>query len=128
MYTYIVGYGTCEESEFSYLTHEEQFTKEEFEEMIHTCALKVIKQRKEADDYLHSYQGIHDRLVQYLKVDFGFGDVEVEQSWSVFGWASLFKHGDWDMYRHEPDNLTALVDKILAAGYGVKDDSYLSRK
>ena len=128
MYTYVIGYCTYEESALDHLTHEERFTKEKIEEMVHTCALKAIKEAKEANNYLNSYQDIHDRVLDHLKEDFDFNDIEVEQSWTVFGWASMFKHSDWDTYRDEPDDLTTLVDKVLAAGYNVKDDSLLSRR
>ena len=126
MFVYVVGYGTCEESQYDYLVHEKGFFKEEFEAMIHECALKAIKEMKKAGDYLHSYQGIHDQVVEYLKEDFGFTDLKTIQEWTVFGWASMFKHGDWSSYRDEPDRLTALVDKVLEAGYSEEDDSYLS--
>jgi len=90
--------------------------------------LKAVKEMKKAGDYLHSYGGIHDQVVEYLKEDFGFMDLETTQEWTVFGWASMFKHGDWSSYRDEPDKLTVLVDKVLEAGYSEKDDSYLSWK
>lgn len=126
MFVYVVGYGTCEESEFEYLYHEEKFTKEEFEGMIHACALNAIRDMKEQDEYIHSYQSIHDETIAYLKNDYEFKSVEPELEWIVFGWASIFKHGDWNTYRTEPDNLTALIDRVIAAGYTVKDDSFLS--
>jgi len=128
MFIYVIGYWTCEESEYTYLVSDDKYTKEEIEEMVHDCALKTIKEMKEKDSYLHSYQDIHGGIIQHLKDDYDFWDIEAEQEWTVFGWGSIFRHGDWNTYRDEPDKLTTLIDKILEAGYGEDDDSFLQHE
>jgi len=46
-YLYELGYGTYEESEYSQIQHEKEFTQEEFENMVLKC---VVKAAKEAHD------------------------------------------------------------------------------
>lgn len=130
LYTYVIGYGTYEESRYDYLTHTKQFSKDQFREMVHACALKAIEIGKEENEYgeaeyIHSYGNIHSPVVDLLKSDYGFRDVEVEQRWTAFGWASVFVPHDWKGYRREPDDLTYLVEAVRAAGYSEKDDWFL---
>ena len=133
MYVYRIGYGTCEESDYDYLIHKEKFSKEQLTSLIHDCVLDVLMEAKEkkknsdmGSPYLHSYQDIHGEVVEKLIKKHGFEELRIEQSWDVFGWASIFIHGDWSGYREEPDDLTALVKAIRKAGYTRRDDGFLS--
>ena len=130
MYVYSIGYHTCEESDYEYLNHKEKFSKEQLTAVTHDCVLEVlmvVKEKKKIDEneYLHSYQDIHHEVIEKLIKKYKFEKLKVEETWEVFGWASLFKPGDWDSYREEPDDLTALVETIRKAGYTEDDDDYL---
>jgi len=128
MFTYRIGYWTCEESEYDYLTHETQFTEEELDKMVHDSVVKAIGiEKKQEHPYVHSYENIHTRTINLLCSDYGFEPTKIEGNWTVFGWASMFLPNDWDMYRNEPDKLTSLTKRLLKEGFSVKDDDHLSR-
>lgn len=46
-YLYELGYGTYEESEYSQIQHEKEFTQEEFENMVFQCVVKAAKEAHE---------------------------------------------------------------------------------
>ncbi len=50
MYLYKIGYGTCEESEFVELYHNEKFTDEQLEKLVHECYFDVVHTLASATD------------------------------------------------------------------------------
>jgi hypothetical protein len=126
MKVYVVGYGSCEESEYEYLLHDDTIDKDELEAFVHECVLDAIDYKIEADEYIHTYQDIHDYVIDALVNEYRFKRLEVEAEWACFGWASLFTKDDWQSYRGETDN--KLVDRVNEAGYTVENDSFLNRK
>lgn len=123
MKIYLVGYETCEGFNYTYLTHEQSYTKDEFANMIHHCVKLVINTKKTEGPYcVHSYEHVHGGVVELLCLTYGFKRIEADVSWTVFGWASLFKLHDWSSYREEPDELTALTKYLHKHGFTEKDD------
>lgn len=124
---YTVGYSSYEESEYAYLTHERKFSEQEFKEIIFKTAIEAVHEmKKDKYSYLHSYQDIHDKVVKLLCEREGFKPIEITTAWSCFGWPSMFSKDDWAGQRSEA--IDELTDKMIEAGFSVKDDDYLSRE
>jgi len=116
MFIYDVGYGTYEESENIQVMHEKRFTEKQFNKIIEDCLLAVlIKIGKPKSKFNHerepSFQelltkmsfkknrktGEGERYHYFMKEleKQGFREVQFEQKWSVFGWASAINPKDW---------------------------------
>jgi alpha-amylase/alpha-mannosidase (GH57 family) len=127
MFTYNIGYGSYEESEYTYLMHEKKYTFEEFRDMIEQCAVEVITQglAKQEPEYIHNYQDIHTDVVKLLITKYGFKQLITTVEWTVFGWASMFTTTkDWKDARDA--NLDHLTNTIRKAGFTEKSDGFLS--
>ena len=75
---YMFGYGTYEESEYTYLTHEKTFTEQEFKEMIFDSTYDaIIEDKKKEYSYLHGYDDIHSNVVKIMKNKYGFKELEL---------------------------------------------------
>ena len=125
-YFYCIGYSSCEESDYVYLTSDQRFSDKEFREMIEDAAIKAIKELKTKEDsYIHSYEDIHLHVVDILRKEYGFNELKVDACWSCFGWGSLFAN-DWKDYTKDDYNLRSLRRKVRKAEFGKKDDTYYS--
>lgn len=136
MYNYKIGYHSCEESSYVELAHELQYSRDQLLDMVGDATVHVIKKMKQqpADEiYLHSFQDIFSgiwcgggySLSDAMIELFGFKEIAYESSVSLFGWASIFKKGDWESY-NKCEDLDKVVDKVLAAGFSEeKDDTYV---
>ena len=123
IFYYKIGYSSYEESGYVELIHAHSFTRQQITEMIAEAILDILKNRTE-DDYYHSYQCFHSKVAKWLTENKGFKRIKYDQTWDVFGWGSVFVADDWAQDRDsELNRLTAIINK---AGYGLKDDSFLS--
>ena len=91
---YEVGYWSYEESPSYTLTHEKEYTQEQFDELVADCMAKVFK-AKTADDYGDSIQYLIDKTIKMLEDDFGFKQPIVKTRFSPFGWADINNANDW---------------------------------
>jgi hypothetical protein len=121
MYNYKIGYTTMEENEFIELTHENQYSKEEIEEMVFKASIKTIKGNiKNNSNHIHSFSSLLSPVVQYFVAELGFKAVEFESEFKVFGWPSIYDNNDWQGQRGEV--LERLTSEINAAGLDWKND------
>jgi len=121
---YILGYGTYEESDYTYLLHDDVFTYDEFENMIFESTYKfIMEEKKYIHYYIHSFSDVHSGVVEIMINDYGFKKLEPEVSWACFGWSSIFTTKDWEddiLYTNR-----RLVEYLRNKGLSEKDDTYL---
>jgi len=123
---YVIGYYSHEESKYDYLTNEKQFSEKQLKAVIENATVDVVRRMvNQKDSYIHGYDDIHDEVVKVLCKTYGFKEVEVTSTWSVFGWPSIFIKTDWKGQRDK--NLDDLTDKIRNAGFSGKHDSLLEK-
>lgn len=67
--------------------------------MYEICIESLTQMRGESLTYQH----LHDRVVELMIKDFGFGSVHKTVSISFFGWSDLADENDWDQSEHEPN-------------------------
>lgn len=115
MYSYEIGYGSYEDSNYIQLTHEKQFTEEEFDEMVYACVESVMEEvkiqcaipRKKLlnktesehpyigwycgyDESFHlNFEAIHELVAEYMCSKFDFKPLKFQQRFNVFGWCNL---------------------------------------
>lgn len=99
MFLYKFGYGSYEESRFSEILHEKEFSNTEFETIVEDAIIRVLNKIAlgEIDPRIYSepsYEDIHDDVLQEL-LNIGFKKVEYKSQWSCFGWPSLIDEYDW---------------------------------
>jgi hypothetical protein len=113
MYTYKIGYGSYEESEFVELQHENEYSNDQLHEIVVIAIKAVLTDLIHLDEYFGengpNYQDIHDQVIEKLLLEHDFRQVDYRASWSVFGWPSLTDPKDWEGQR---DNV---IDKIFGA-------------
>ena len=91
---YEVGYWSYEEAPSYTLTHEREYTQEQFDELVAHCMAKVFKAKTE-DDYGNSIQYLIDKTIKMLEDEFGFKQPIVKARFSPFGLADIDKEDDW---------------------------------
>ena len=89
MYSYRIAYWTYEESEEIILQHEKNFSKEEFNNLIYKITNSIITSEKY--NYLPRiyFELIFHELINILKNDYNFSEINLEQNWEIFGWGDL---------------------------------------
>jgi len=122
MFTYKIGYGSYEESEFVELQHENEYNDELLHEIVVQAIKTVLSDLAQTDEYYGeagpNYQDIHDQVIGELILNHGFQKVEYRTTWSVFGWPSLTDPKDWQDQRDETLNKIfnalpiSLIDKL----------------
>ena len=116
MYTYQIGYNTCEESNYLEVQHEKNFTEDELIEIVAECMKRVMVENKVARRYAKSclsddlfgeigfafqLQELFDEISNYLK-DQGFESVKYDGVVDFFGWSSPLGNGNaWKTYKNE---------------------------
>jgi len=90
---YEVGYWSYEEAPSYTLTHEKEYTQEQFDELVADCMAKVFKAKGE--EYGESIQYLLDKTIKMLEDDFGFKQPIVKARFSPFGWADINNANDW---------------------------------
>lgn len=139
MYRYKIGFTSYEESNFVELENVNKFTYEELRDIVARATVEVVKQLKslplEKQNYVytHNFEDIfrshYCRDIEEISLSsiliskFGFKRIEYEQTFSVFGWPSIFHKGDWRGQRDE--DLEYITNSVNAAGFTKKDDSHL---
>ena len=127
-HVYRIGYWSCEESPSAELTHFRKLSEEELTEFIEDATIKAIQREKaKKHNYISSFQDVFDDVIEILVAEYGFKTLEVVASWHCFGWASMFREGEWKSWRGElPDELSPIIKKVHLAGFTAKDDSFLA--
>jgi hypothetical protein len=140
MPVYQIGYGTCEESEYWELEHDDIFSKEELQQIVEDCLFEVMELEAGRFGESGHHKGLFvsddgpsfqhlmgERSFMCLLAERGFRKVDYETSCSVFGWASAVKPGDWSSHAGDPtrdmqDNLKARIDRagIYVEGFQTK--------
>jgi hypothetical protein len=112
-FIYDIGFGTCEESEYTQLIHSTEFSKKELEVLVHKALKKAYDTREIPKDRAYDftqYQFFHDRVIEILCDEYGFRKVEFTAKWSCFGWAEIDYKESWRSYRGEHDTLDRFYD------------------
>ena len=139
MPVYQIGYGTCEESEFWEFEHDDVLTKDDLRQIVEDCLLEVMDMEagKFGEGGFHKglYVGDDGPTFQSLMgepafmcllKDRGFRQIQYEESFSLFGWASAIKPGDWDSHTGDVtgDMQVSLKARTETAGIYVEKHSY----
>lgn len=133
MYTYKIGYTSCEESYYLELTHEQKFAEEELADMIADAMLprylehlKYQEQRtKEHDpttrDWVHHAQLgslMFGRGFEEALGKMGFKRIEYDRVLTIWGWTSVSKTphsiGGGDVEETEKRIINRLMEKAGA--------------
>lgn len=112
-FSYKVGYGSYEESQFAELIHEAQYSAEELHAIVVKAIIRVLEGviSKKYDPFLMddgiSYEEVHEFLIEELKAD-GFKEVQYQAEWSCFGWPSITDADSWKGQRGD------MLDRIFS--------------
>lgn len=119
-YIYSVGYGSYEESEFTYLYSDECLDKYQLSHIVECAVNDVLKDiiggNINYDDIMivkengPSYQDIHDAVIKKLIEKYNFEELKTQADWNCFGWPSITNYADWGEQRD--DTLNKLCDSI----------------
>jgi hypothetical protein len=111
MSTYKVGYGSYEESHYTELTHNNEYSEEELHNIVMEAIKNVLNNivnNKYPEIYFDSegpsYQDIDEYVIEELITNFGFSKVTYKATWSIFGWPSLTNLESWSNQRGETLN------------------------
>jgi len=119
MYIYEIGYWSMEECPVHTLCCEKQYSKEQFDELVSDCIIRVFKQRSEdalkkyriEEIYLEdSVDYLYSDAIDILTKEFGFKSFEIHAKFIPFGWASIRDKSSWKNERDEQLNL--ITDKL----------------
>lgn len=110
MFLYKFGYGSYEDSMYSEIASEKEFSEDEFKEVVIKAIIRVMEgvATGKYRVYLHgegpSYAAIHEYVLrELLEVD-GFQMVEYKSTWGCFGWPSLIEPTSWESQRGQDLN------------------------
>jgi hypothetical protein len=129
MYIYELGYGSYEDSEYTQLSHEEEFTQEEFEEKIQASIKDalirwidkeedgVIYRMHEANPHI-GFDRLHTYVSEILCEKFGFAKLEFQAKFSLFGWDDLLKGDGFNRAEEEPGH-KAIIKLVQDAYHGL---------
>ncbi|CAG7579964.1 MAG: hypothetical protein SLAVMIC_00181 [uncultured marine phage] len=122
MYFYEIGYHSMEECPTISLCHEEQFTKDEFQEMSASCYANAWKKSKwreynsnQNDDFDKMNISCDDLLSEASNLmvsDYNFQLVTYNQRFSPFGWASVEDKDDWSNETSRDNELILIREKV----------------
>lgn len=117
MYCYEVGYDSYEEAPITVLTHEKEYTQDQFDELVADCAIKVYelnsnKPKEEKYEFEQNFDHLLDGIIKILKDDFGFKDLVVQATFRPFGWASILDEEDWGEATKHDKQLNLIRKKI----------------
>jgi hypothetical protein len=132
MFLYNIGYHSCEESDYIQLWHKKKFTQDDLTNMICEAVLETVKAERVKDRkaYIHNFADVFSFVISggvavYLVEHFGFKEAKFQESWTCFGWDSIFEKKDWDTYKDKDDPMYKIVKYMNKHGYTWKDDSFL---
>ncbi len=113
IFYYQIGYYTEEESDFTVLTHTEQFSEQDISVMMQEAIvalypeLDVIREQK-VSLFPISFKDIYygdlwrnptKNLIDWLLDNKGFQRLNYTSKWRTFGWADVLDEKDWYDYR-----------------------------
>lgn len=119
-YIYMIGYGSYEESDYTYLTHHKRYSEQKLRKIIHQAVLDILRILPKSY-HLNNYQSINDKVIQYLVMFKDFRHMDVQAKWTCFGWPSMFHRKDWSKDRG--GNLDKLTRALNRMGYNKERDS-----
>ena len=122
MYVYDIGYGSPEDSKYSQVCHELQYSKEELHQVVMKAIESVLTDILEETEfhcnvYLNeegvSYDQIHPLVIGKLIMNFGFKQLNYTATWNCFGWASVTMDS-WENYKDDTNKriLKELPDEL----------------
>jgi hypothetical protein len=121
MNVYDIGYGSCEESQFSQLLHENVYTNDQLEEIVHVALKKAYDTRDKTWNFTQ-YQEFHEKVIEILCNEHGFYRVEFTAEWGCFGWSSIDIKDSWRSYRGKDDTLDRFQAKYPEIVKNEEDD------
>lgn len=109
----------CEETEgssFWELTSTEKLSDSEFSELIHEAMVGVIRQARDAGDFVFDWASIWDKVGEWLMQNKGFMPLYYTSTFKLSGGSKLYrppiKGKDW------PSDVREFVEKCLEGGRG----------
>ena len=113
---YNIGYGSCEENEYTPFEFDRKLTRKELSDYVHRATINALKYAIDHKDDFYwvdgkgiTFQNLYPRVKKELKL-FGFKPLKFEGEWNCFGWASICNNDDWPDYRDS--SLSKLVDSV----------------
>jgi hypothetical protein len=137
MYKYKIGYGSCEESHYEELEHEEKFTYSQITKMIGEAIIDLWDDRwkdqheyveKEKKEFVEKYVGCEyeagffhelmtieyffedENIWNWLIENKGFKKITYTVDWSIFGWENLAEKDSWE---NEKDKHSKVIREML---------------
>ena len=107
MYYYKIGYWSFEETSSYTLMNENEFTEEQFDELVVDCIASVFKENKSCKNF----EKIINKVIKMLEDEFGFKQPIVKASFIPFGWANFDDPDDWKP-QVEDDKLELIRSKV----------------
>lgn len=98
---YKIGYWSMEECPHEILTHELDYTTEQFKDL---CA-QVFASKFNLRSFKESVSDTLDDVIETLKTDYGFKSIEVSAEFEPFGWCNMSSNLDWEDSQNEDNNL-----------------------
>lgn len=111
MYFYEIGYHSHEECPMDTIMHENEFSQEEFNEMVATCAAKAYKEKDQKRITEERFDYLMDRIIDFLSKDYGFQRPVITASFKPFGWSDMGDPDDWNEVINDQNKL--ITSKIL---------------
>lgn len=105
MFLYKLGYGSYEDSMYSEIASEKEFSDDEFKQIVIKAIIRVMEgiASRKYKVYLQgegpSYEDIHEYVLTELLDADGFQKVEYKSTWGCFGWPSLIEPTSWESQR-----------------------------
>jgi uncharacterized protein YejL (UPF0352 family) len=95
---YEVGYWSHEESPRYLFTNKDEYTQEEFNTIITDIVKEILEKHKEKKDNYYkeiTFEWILKDVIEALKKNYGFVELESNVSFFPFGWASIATN-EWE--------------------------------
>jgi hypothetical protein len=119
MFLYKFGYGSYEDSRFSEVLHEIEYSGAEFKEIVFNAIIRVFRGIIDGkyDVYVHddgvSYEEIHDYVLEEM-LAVGFKEVKYKSEWYCFGWPGITDETSWESQRGDDlRELTAAIPQDI---------------
>lgn len=98
LYYYEVSYYHEAESDKCILTHEKEYTQEQFDELVANCTVKAFKTK--GDEYGKSVEYLFERAIKILEDEFGFKQPTIKAKFFPYGGGNIDEPKAW----YEPES------------------------
>ena len=105
VYVYRIGYGSPEDSDYSYYEHTKKYNQGHLENIVVACAVEALRELKAPySNYQHRRKPHWSDIIQDFHFegalkDRGFKKIKPHQTFSVFGWSEAETSDDWKSYK-----------------------------